>query len=145
MTKKQRLIDAFERLKAGKPIRISEERKISPSAVEDEAGVSRSLLRNNNEYEDLFKQIVEAKKAQSESVKTGLNKKLSSIDPVVKELEHQLAKSKMEVKEWQKKYSKLLACNAELTQVILEQRFESYMSKVSSDEVDNVFDHKEKQ
>lgn len=145
MSKKQKLIDAFERLKSGNPIRISKSRKISPSAVEDEAGVSRSLLRNNDEYQDLFKQVVKAKKEQSQGVKLGGNKKLSSVDPDIKELTQELEKSKSDIKALQKKYDKLLACNAELTQVILEKRFELHMDKISSGVVDNVLNYKEQQ
>jgi len=145
MSKLQKLTDAFERLKMGNPIRISESRKISPCAVEDEAGVGRGLLSKNKEYEDLLEQIVWAKKKQSQGVKSGKNKNLSSVDPRIKELTQELEKSKSDKKVLQQKYDKLLACNAELTQVILEKRFELHMDKISSGVVDNVLNYKEQQ
>lgn len=138
MTKKQKLIDAFERLKAGKPIRIDAKRKISPSAVEDEAGVGRSLLRNNEEYQDLFDQIVAEKKKQTRSSKTKANNRPSSVDSAAKELRAELAKVKSDYKELEQKYNNLIACNAELTQVIVEKRFEEHMKHISSGAVDNV-------
>ena len=145
MSKMQKLTDAFERLKSGNPIRISKSRKISPSAVEDEAGVGRSLLSKNKEYKYLLQQIVNAKRDQSQGAKSGNNKKLSSVDPRIKELTQDLEKSKSDKKALQKKYDKLLACNAELTQVILEKRFELHMDKISSGVVDNVLNYKEQQ
>lgn len=50
----QILNDAFERIKNGTTINIPKSKKLSFSAVEDEAKVSRSLLRS---YPELFSKI----------------------------------------------------------------------------------------
>jgi hypothetical protein len=138
MTTKQKLIDAFERIKAGKPIRIDTKRKISPASVEDEAGLGRSLLRNNEDYQDLFDEIVLAKKNQARTSKTTKGGKPTSIDPTVRELKEALAKIKTSYKELELKYNNLLICNVELTQVIVEKRFQEHLGTISSDAVNNV-------
>lgn len=51
-----KLLEALERIKQGKPIHISKEKKLSFSSVEDEALVSRSLSRH---YPETFKKIKE--------------------------------------------------------------------------------------
>lgn len=50
----QNLNDAFERIKNGVTINIAKNRKLSYSSVEDEAKVSRSLLRS---YPDIFEKV----------------------------------------------------------------------------------------
>lgn len=52
----QNLSEAFDRIKNGTTINIPKSKKLSFSAVEDEAGVSRSLLRS---YPALFEKIKE--------------------------------------------------------------------------------------
>lgn len=51
-----KLLEALDRIKQGKPIYISKEKKLSFSSVEDEALVSRSLSRH---YPETFKKIKE--------------------------------------------------------------------------------------
>lgn len=137
-TQYEKLDDAFKRLKEGKPIRVNASRKISPTSVEDEAGVARSTLRNTEIYKKLFDEIVDYKNTNQKLTTKGSNSKLTSIDPNEKALREKLNKTKQKLRELEEKYDKLLACNAELTQVILDQRFAEHMSKISTDSVDNV-------
>ncbi len=137
MTNREKLELAFERLLAGKPIRISPSRKISPTAVEDEAGVSRSLLRNNPDYHDLFDKIVKKKD------KSAGKSELSSVDTEKKTLKDRLKKAnadialqKAKVDCLESKYSRLLACNAELASVVNEKRFEEHMRQISANSLE---------
>jgi hypothetical protein len=140
MSTKQKLQDAFDRIKDGKPIRIDAKRKVSPASVEDEAGLGRSLLRNNEDYQDLFDEIVLAKKKQSRTSKITKGAKPTSIDPTVRELKEALAKVKMSYNDLQIKYNNLIACNAELTQVIVQKRFQEHLGTISTNFVDNIVD-----
>jgi len=54
MNHEQKLREALKRLIEGKPTYVSIDRKVSFSAVEDEAKVSRGLLRN---YPYLYEEV----------------------------------------------------------------------------------------
>lgn len=109
MNSEQKLRDALTRLKEGKPINISQDRKISLSAVEDEARVSRSLIR---QYPDLHEEAIKAKKAQKQGLlsQNVRPKKTEDIDKIKKEL----AEKKSELSDLRKVNSELIRTNAEL-------------------------------
>jgi hypothetical protein len=143
MNKRQRLLGALERLKNGTPERISPKRKITPTSVEDEAGVSRSLLRNNPDYVDIFNLVVIEKNKQKPDSE---NKKLSSstITPETKaeirEYKSTIKGLRSEVSDWQQKYNELLARNAELTILIHDKRFTEFLNKSSTTEIKSKID-----
>lgn len=109
MNSEQKLREALTRLTNGAPINISPERKISPSSVEDEAKVSRSLLRH---YPDLHEETVKAKKAQRQGLLSQCvqQQKTEDIDQIKKELD----KKKAEVSELRNANDELIRTNADL-------------------------------
>ncbi|NOI34636.1 hypothetical protein F0250_11810 [Vibrio cyclitrophicus] len=109
MSSEQKLRDALTRLKEGKPINISPDRKISLSAVEDEARVSRSLIR---QYPDLHEEAIKAKKAQKQGLlsQNVRQEKTEDIDKIKKEL----VEKKAELSELCKANNELIRTNAEL-------------------------------
>lgn len=79
----QNLNDAFERIKNGNTINIAKNRKLSYSSVEDEAKVSRSLLRS---YPDLFEKVKEQillNKIQNDAQKPNINKKQNKLKEIL--------------------------------------------------------------
>jgi hypothetical protein len=143
MNKRQRLLDALERLKNGAPERISQKRKITPTSVEDEAGVSRSLLRNNPDYADIFGLVVieknkhlpdgDTKKLSSSTITTDTKEEIKEYKSTIKEL-------RSEVSDWQHKYNELLTRNAELTILIHDKRFTEFLNKSSTIDIKSKID-----
>jgi len=112
MNSEQKLRDALTRLKEGRPIRVSIDRKISLSSVEDEAGVGRSLIR---QYPELHAEALKAKKAQKQDFLG--QKKTVDFDEIKKELDEvkqDLNEKKKEVSELRKAKNELIRTNAEL-------------------------------
>lgn len=114
---RERLESALERLIKGEPLNVSINRKISPAALEDEAGVGRSLLRNNPEYLDIFERTVEAKNAQRLAAKKcdSVLQKATSVDQDLRTLRADLKVARERIKELEAMNHKLIQNNAELT------------------------------
>ncbi len=112
--KEQLIIDALHRILNGNPINIDKKRKLSASAVEDEARVSRSLSRH---YPDTFAKIQEAillSKSKKLKDDTGIIRKPKN-DKNLKEEINKLKEDKISLQE---KCDKLIAANIGLAQRI---------------------------
>ena len=84
-----KLLEALERIKQGKPIHISKEKKLSFSSVEDEALVGRSLCRHYPEVFQKIKEQIELNKTKkivlSNSKETPQAKNLKEENEILKE------------------------------------------------------------
>mgnify|MGYP000335373247 CR=1 FL=1 len=135
--KRQVLCDALERLKAGKPERIDIKRKISPSTVEEEAGVSKSLLRNNPEYHDIFIEVTEIKKnlieenLKQKNLKKGNTPSNSSKNLEVVELRKALTKANEKCKKLKIRSKVLIQANTELTLLLTKKVNDSNLAKLA--------------
>lgn len=107
-----KLLEALDRIKQGKPIHISKEKKLSFSSVEDEALVSRSLSRH---YPETFKKI-------KEEIDTAKVRKIvlknSNETPQAKNLKEENEILKEQVKLLKKEKEELLAVNVSLAERI---------------------------
>lgn len=119
----EKLENAFLRLKEGKPIRIKANRKITPSSVEDEAGVAKSTLRNSEAYRLLFNEIVDYKNsARNNSQTSGAAAgKLSSKNNEVINLKKTIRELRDKINNKQQTIDFLVAANAELTALLSEK------------------------
>ncbi len=119
----EKLENAFLRLKEGKPIRTKANRKITPSSVEDEAGVSKSTLRNTETYRPLFKEIVDYKNSARANSQTnkGVEGRLSSNNLEVINLKKTNDELREKVNVQQQTIDFLVAANAELTALLSEK------------------------
>lgn len=114
-----KLQNAFTRLKEGQPLRINPRRKITPSSVEDEAGLPKSTLRNTPAYRTLFEEIVLYKNSQKNNKnKTSNVSKISSINNDVTELRKTNKELREKLNKKQKEIDFLVASNAELTSLL---------------------------
>lgn len=114
-----KLLEALNRIKHGKPIHISKEKKLSFSSVEDEALVSRSLSRH---YPDTFQKIkeeIELNKAK----KIVLNN--SKENPQAKNLKEENNILKEKIRLLKKEKEELLVVNISLAERVrfLNQKF----------------------
>lgn len=118
-----KLENAFLRLKEGKPIRIKANRKITPSSVEDEAGVPKSTLRNTEAYRSLFNEIVDYKNSvrKSSQQSKASEGKLSSKNEDMINLRKTIRELRNKVDGKQKTIDFLVAANAELTALLSEK------------------------
>lgn len=119
----EKLQNAFLRLKEGKPLRIKADRKVTQSSVEDEAGVSKSTLRNTDAYSTLFDEIVAYKKSIKNNTKTSKTpkNKPSSINKEVAELKNIIKELREKVNNKQQTIDFLVAANTELTALLSEK------------------------
>lgn len=96
-----KLLEALERIKQGKPIHISKEKKLSFSSVEDEALVSRSLSRHYPETFQKIKTEIELNKVKkivlSNSKETPQAKNLKEENEILKEQVRLLKEEKEEL------------------------------------------------
>jgi len=112
--KEQLIIDALHRILNGNPINIDKKRKLSASAVEDEARVSRSLSRH---YPDTFVKIQEAillSKSKNLKDDSGVIRKPKTD----KNLKEEIKKLKEEKSSLQEKCDKLISSNIGLAERI---------------------------
>lgn len=119
----EKLENAFLRLKEGKPIRTKVNRKITPSSVEDEAGVSKSTLRNTESYRTLFNEIVSYKNSARKNSQTSnaSEDKPSSKDEEVIKLKKTIGELRAKVNGKQQTIDFLVSANAELTALLSEK------------------------
>lgn len=118
-----KLENAFLRLKQGNPIRTKANRKITPSSVEDEAGVSKSTLRNTEAYRSLFNEIVDYKNSvrrNSQSSKSGEGKPSSKNEDMIN-LKKKIKDLRDKMNSKQQTIDFLVAANAELTALLSEK------------------------
>ena len=118
-----KLENAFLRLKQGNPIRTKANRKITPSSVEDEAGVSKSTLRNTESYRSLFNEIVDYKNSvrrNSQSSKSGEGKPSSKNEDMIN-LKKKIKDLRDKMNSKQQTIDFLVAANAELTALLSEK------------------------
>lgn len=118
-----KLENAFLRLKEGKPIRTKANRKITPSSVEDEAGVPKSTLRNTEAYRSLFNEIVDYKNSARRNSQTSkaAEGKLSSKNQDMINLRKTIRELRDIVNGKQQTIDFLVAANAELTALLSEK------------------------
>lgn len=112
--KEQLIIDALHRILNGNPINIDKKRKLSASAVEDEARVSRSLSRH---YPETFTKIQEAillSKSKNLKDDSGVIRKPKTD----KNLKEEIKKLKEEKSSLQEKCDKLISSNIGLAERI---------------------------
>lgn len=111
----QKLLEALERILKSNTINIKSDRKLSASAVEDEAGVSRSLSRH---YPETFQKIKESILLE----KSRKSKEFSNTSIVDKDkvypLKNEVKSLKEENKKWQEKCDNLLVANIGLAEKI---------------------------
>lgn len=114
-----KLLEAFERIKQGKPIHISKEKKLSFSSVEDEALVSRSLSRHYPRIFNKIKEEIEINKVKKFILKN------SGDSPQAKNLKEENEILKEQVKMLKKEKEELLSANVSLAERIrfLNQKF----------------------
>lgn len=109
-----KLLESLERIKKGKTIHISKEKKLSFSSVEDEALVSRSLSRH---YPKNFKKIKE--EIDTNKVRKFLLKNSHETTQAknFKE-ENEVLKAQVKLLKQEKEKEKLLVVNVILTEII---------------------------
>ncbi len=119
----EKLENAFLRLKEGKPIRTKANRRITPSSVEDEAGVSKSTLRNTEAYRSLFNEIVDYKNSarKNSSTNKATEGKLSSKNEEMINLKKTIRELREKLNSKQQTIEFLVAANAELTALLSEK------------------------
>ena len=105
-----KLLEALQRIKDGNPINISKEKKLSFSAVEDEALVGRSLSRHYPEVFDKIKKEIELSKTRKISLKN------SDETPKAKNLKEENEILKEQVKLLKKEKEELLVANISLAE-----------------------------
>lgn len=105
----KKLSDAFDRIQSENTINIAPGKKLSFSSVEDEAKVSRSLLR---QYPDLFGKV----KEQILLIKIKKEKKLPNRNKQVENLKEELKVSKEKAEISNKKTENLLKANIGLAE-----------------------------
>lgn len=110
-TTENKLLEALERIKNGNPINIDKKKKLSFSAVEDEALLSRSLSRHYPEVFDKIKAEIILSKAKK-MVSNGPLNEPSSIKEENNILKEQLKLLKKENQE-------LLSANVALSERVL--------------------------
>ena len=121
MDNRTKLEEALQRLIKGNPKNIDKNRKITPSAVEDEAKVSRSLLRSEI-YSDIFKEtnlIKEEQKKKTSEKNNGSANKTTSVNPEVKAIKKELNKEKDKVRKLKETNQNLMQTNAELFSLLI--------------------------
>jgi hypothetical protein len=94
--RKRALLDAFARLKDGNPERVESGSKISPSKVEDEAGVPRSTLYGKP-YVSLLRDIQEYK-GDKKAEERGLSGEIELLKAELRESRKEVTKQKDECK-----------------------------------------------
>lgn len=110
-TTENKLLEALERIKNGNPINIDKKKKLSFSAVEDEALLSRSLSRHYPEVFDKIKAEIILSKAKKR-VSNGPISEPASIKEENNILKEQLKLLKKENQE-------LLSANVSLSERVL--------------------------
>lgn len=110
-TTENKLLEALERIKNGNPINIDKKKKLSFSAVEDEALLSRSLSRH---YPEVFDKI-KAEIILSKEKKMVSNSPISEPESM-KEENYRL---KEKIKLLKKENEELLSANVSLSERIL--------------------------
>jgi len=119
----EKLENAFLRLKEGKPIRTKANRKITPSSVEDEAGLPKSTLRNTEAYRSLFNEIVDYKHSaiKNSQIERSVKGKPSSNNKEMINLKKTIRELRDKVNDKQQTIDFLVAANAELTELLSEK------------------------
>jgi len=88
----KKLNEAFERLKAGVPINICGKYNISPSKVEEEAGLSRSIILGPAHKDILSK--IKSYKAEKCASERGLSSETELLNEKIKNIRAELASEK---------------------------------------------------
>jgi len=116
-----KLLEALERIKQGNPVNISKDKKLSFSAVEDEALVGRSLSRH---YPEIFEKI-KAEIQLAKAKKIVLNNAKET--PQAKNLKEENEILKEQVRLLKKENEDLLIANVSLSERIrfLNQKFKT--------------------
>lgn len=107
-----KLLEALQRIKDGNPINISKEKKLSYSAVEDEALVGRSLSRHYPEVFEKIKKEIELFKTRKISLKNSVE------TPQAKNLKEENEILKEQVKLLKREKEELLVANISLAERI---------------------------
>lgn len=110
-TTENKLLEALERIKNGNPIHIDKKKKLSFSAVEDEALLSRSLSRHYPEVFNKIKNEIELLKSK----KISLNHKIE--EP--KSMRDENIMLKEQIKLLKTENQELLSANVGLSERIL--------------------------
>jgi len=131
MDNRTKLEEALQRLIKGEPKNIDKKRKITPSAVEDEARVSRSLLRSEN-YSDIFKETILRKEEQKKKTDEEYNRpanKTTSINSDVKAIKKELNNEKEKVRKLTETNQTLTQTNAELFLLLVSINQDARLNK----------------
>lgn len=110
-TTENKLLEALERIKNGNPINIDKKKKLSFSAVEDEALLSRSLSRHYPEVFNKIKNEIEILKSKKIMVNNKLEESTSMRDENIM--------LKEQVKLLKKENQELLSANIGLSERII--------------------------
>ncbi|OQK25772.1 hypothetical protein XM69_c12011 [Vibrio parahaemolyticus] len=134
------LLDALQRMIEGIPVRVDKKRKISPTAVEEEAGVSKGNAYYSA-YKDILAKIKSAKENQkSTKAKAPFTSNIKGSGGEVIELREEVASLKSKLAECERKLNLAEKYNAELTYLINEKELDLRLAvkkKIALHAIDN--------
>ncbi|WP_085343571.1 hypothetical protein [Vibrio sp. ArtGut-C1] len=125
-----RLLQALHRMLDGKPIKVDPKRKISPAAVEEEAGLA-SGISYYSLYSNTLAKIKEAKSKQNVDSGKSNHRKPSKTSDELKKAKQKNILLQEKVDELTKKLAFAEKCNAELFSLINAKTFDARQAEKS--------------